>query len=493
MTAPDVRGRLQGDPRARRQDRRGRPAAHAHRRGGRRAPRHPPGHRRAAAVRPGQRALRARAWSTSGDLADHVTGVDEVARAGGAVHAGGRRRAHRASPRRTSARMARELAAAPRAPPSTAGSAPRRRRSARSRAGSSTCSTWSPATSTGPGGAMFPLAAAGQSNARPGKRRQAVDGRPVAQPGARAAGGDGRAAGGDARRRDPHAGTRARCARWSRSCGNPCLSHPERRPARRGRRGSSTSWCRSTSTSTRRAGTPTSSCPGRRRSSAPHYDVAFYQLSVRNVANWTPAALPSDVPQEWETLLRLTGIVAGHGPDGGPRGARRRWWPRRPPAGHGVDLALAQDRTGPARLLDLMLRGGPYDLTLADLEAAPHGVDLGPLTPRAAGGAVDGERPRRAGPGGDHRRRAAAGGRCSASRVDDRAGPDRPAAAGLQQLVDAQPRAVGARAEPVHRAGAPGRRDAARARRRRRRRRAVPGRARSRSRWRSPTRSGRAW
>jgi anaerobic selenocysteine-containing dehydrogenase len=29
-----------------------------------------------------------------------------------------------------------------------------------------------------------------------------------------------------------------------------------------------------------------------------------------------------------------------------------------------------------------MLRAGPYDLTLADLEAAPHGVDLGPLEPR---------------------------------------------------------------------------------------------------------------
>ncbi len=29
-----------------------------------------------------------------------------------------------------------------------------------------------------------------------------------------------------------------------------------------------------------------------------------------------------------------------------------------------------------------MLRGGPYELTLADLEAAPHGVDLGPLRPR---------------------------------------------------------------------------------------------------------------
>ena len=29
-----------------------------------------------------------------------------------------------------------------------------------------------------------------------------------------------------------------------------------------------------------------------------------------------------------------------------------------------------------------MLRTGPYELTLADLEAAPHGIDLGPLEPR---------------------------------------------------------------------------------------------------------------
>jgi anaerobic selenocysteine-containing dehydrogenase len=37
---------------------------------------------------------------------------------------------------------------------------------------------------------------------------------------------------------------------------------------------------------------------------------------------------------------------------------------------------------GPDRLLDLMLRAGPYDLTLADLEDKPHGIDLGPLEPR---------------------------------------------------------------------------------------------------------------
>jgi anaerobic selenocysteine-containing dehydrogenase len=40
------------------------------------------------------------------------------------------------------------------------------------------------------------------------------------------------------------------------------------------------------------------------------------------------------------------------------------------------------DLRGPDRLLDLMLRGGPYGLSLADLQAAPHGIDLGPLEPR---------------------------------------------------------------------------------------------------------------
>jgi anaerobic selenocysteine-containing dehydrogenase len=102
------------------------------------------------------------------------------------------------------------------------------------------------------------------------------------------------------------------------------------------------------------------------------------------VANWTPAALPAAVPQEWETILRLTGVVAGQGPDAdvaaiddvvAAEAARRS----------GVDVELAGERRGPARLLDLLLRAGPYELTLADLEAAPHGIDLGPLTPRLPG------------------------------------------------------------------------------------------------------------
>jgi anaerobic selenocysteine-containing dehydrogenase len=61
-------------------------------------------------------------------------------------------------------------------------------------------------------------------------------------------------------------------------------------------------------------------------------------------------------------------------------------------AGRDPDEILARlaGRRGPERILDLQLRAGPYGdrfgeregLTLADLEAAPHGIDLGPLQPR---------------------------------------------------------------------------------------------------------------
>jgi anaerobic selenocysteine-containing dehydrogenase len=60
--------------------------------------------------------------------------------------------------------------------------------------------------------------------------------------------------------------------------------------------------------------------------------------------------------------------------------------------GRDVDelLEMVGERTGPERLLDIMLRTGPYGdgfgadpdgLTLAVLEANPHGVDLGELQP----------------------------------------------------------------------------------------------------------------
>ncbi|MGN6610128.1 MAG: molybdopterin oxidoreductase family protein [Jatrophihabitans sp.] len=115
-----------------------------------------------------------------------------------------------------------------------------------------------------------------------------------------------------------------------------------------------------------------------------HFDLTFYQLSVRNVANWTPPLLDTDVPQEWQTILRLVGVLSGQGPDADIAAldafvagevARRA----------GLSLEDAGDRVGPERIVDLLLRSGPYDLTLAELEAAPHGIDLGPLQSRLPG------------------------------------------------------------------------------------------------------------
>jgi len=136
-----------------------------------------------------------------------------------------------------------------------------------------------------------------------------------------------------------------------------------------------------------------------------HYDVAYYQFSVRNIANFSSPVVPlaADERPEWRTLLALTGILQGRGPspdldtmddelaslfvaiavadEHGPV--------------HGRDPAELHDAlrpfTGPERILDLSLRVGPYGdafgarpggLSLPQLLDHPHGIDLGPLDPR---------------------------------------------------------------------------------------------------------------
>ncbi len=100
--------------------------------------------------------------------------------------------------------------------------------------------------------------------------------------------------------------------------------------------------------------------PGPTALERPHYDLALYQLAVRNVANYSPALLETDMPQEWETLLRLTGIVTGQGPDADI--AAIDAFVAAQVAGGGE---VPEGRVGPERLLDILLRKGPYDLTLA--------------------------------------------------------------------------------------------------------------------------------
>ncbi|PZS33050.1 MAG: molybdopterin-binding oxidoreductase [Pseudonocardiales bacterium] len=228
------------------------------------------------------------------------------------------------------------------------------------------------------GGAMFPLAAAGQSNAQPGRRRGFTHGR------------------WRSRVRDlPEVMGELPVATLADEIltpgpgqvralvtvgGNPCLSTPNAERLTEAIRQldfmlSLDVYLNETS---RHADVI---LPGPPPLARAHFDVVFYQLAVRNVANWTPAVLDTDMPQEWQTLLRLVGIVTGQGAEADVAAidafvagevARRA----------GLDVAVAAERTGPARLIDLMLRAGPYDVTLADLEAQPHGIDFGPLQPR---------------------------------------------------------------------------------------------------------------
>jgi anaerobic selenocysteine-containing dehydrogenase len=231
------------------------------------------------------------------------------------------------------------------------------------------------------GGAMFPLAAAGQSNASPVKRaRGFVTGRWSSRVrGAPEALGELPVACLAEEIETPGDGqVRALIT----MAGNPCVSTPN--AARLSRAIESLDFMVSldiyVNETTRHADVI---LPGPSPLERPHYDVALYQLAVRNVANWTAPVFdpPAGMPQEWETLLRLTGIVTGQGVLDDVS-AIDDFVARTVAAGDEALLAAVADRSGPERLIDIMLRQGPYDLVLADLEAAPHGVDLGPLQPR---------------------------------------------------------------------------------------------------------------
>lgn len=126
-----------------------------------------------------------------------------------------------------------------------------------------------------------------------------------------------------------------------------------------------------------------------------HFDFAFNSLAVRNQARYSPAAVPLEagLMDECEIHARLILAVSGmHGAEPSAvddmvvQGALAKAVadPHSPMHGRTVEEAAATltGRTGPERRLDMMLRLGPYDLSLDTLLDQPHGVDLGPLEPR---------------------------------------------------------------------------------------------------------------
>jgi anaerobic selenocysteine-containing dehydrogenase len=133
-----------------------------------------------------------------------------------------------------------------------------------------------------------------------------------------------------------------------------------------------------------------------------HYDFAFYALSVRNVANYSPPMFPAEGPDEWEILSRIALVAGGQSATGDPEIVPKMALAYLLQAAVAEDGPLAGrdpneiegalDGSDPVlQIVDLRLRLGPFGdgfgerpdgLSLSRLEANPHGVDLGPLVPR---------------------------------------------------------------------------------------------------------------
>ncbi|MEH6826592.1 molybdopterin oxidoreductase family protein [Parasphingorhabdus sp.] len=90
-----------------------------------------------------------------------------------------------------------------------------------------------------------------------------------------------------------------------------------------------------------------------------HYPFFFGPLAIRNYASYSPAifALQEGEKTDWEIIAELAREIL---------------------AQDGQDVPNIRE---PRDVLDGMLQSSPAGLTLAEVEAAPNGIDLGPLRP----------------------------------------------------------------------------------------------------------------
>ncbi|MEU2575126.1 molybdopterin-dependent oxidoreductase [Streptomyces anulatus] len=120
-------------------------------------------------------------------------------------------------------------------------------------------------------------------------------------------------------------------------------------------------------------------------SQSAHFDFAFNGFAVHNQVRYTRAAVPLEDGRMDESEIHARLVLAVSGLHGAPPSAVDDLAITTALTRAGAPKELAAGLTGedgPERRLDLMLRLGPYGLTLEQLLAHPHGIDLGPLKPR---------------------------------------------------------------------------------------------------------------
>jgi anaerobic selenocysteine-containing dehydrogenase len=95
-----------------------------------------------------------------------------------------------------------------------------------------------------------------------------------------------------------------------------------------------------------------------------HYPLPLYAFSVRNVAKYSAAVIQRKAHErhDWEILSELAGRLFA------------------PPLLRKAASRCLRALT-PERLVNALLRIGPYGLSLKALRRSPHGLDLGPLQP----------------------------------------------------------------------------------------------------------------
>ena len=132
-----------------------------------------------------------------------------------------------------------------------------------------------------------------------------------------------------------------------------------------------------------------------------NFDLLAQGTSISNFTRYSPRVLEPepDTRAHWEVLLELAARLNDTSAEALEAqvfaAQARRAVARKDSPAFGTSaedaMAAAGDTPGPLRLIDLMLRAGPYGdgfdddasgLSLAKVKAVPHAIDLGPLTPR---------------------------------------------------------------------------------------------------------------
>ena len=133
--------------------------------------------------------------------------------------------------------------------------------------------------------------------------------------------------------------------------------------------------------------------PGLSPLEQPHHDDLILMFAINSIANYSaPVFAPDpDRPQEWEILIRLTGLCAGTPAEDVDVAAIDDGFFDYLCFTQGLDGATIRGHYqsgGPERILDLTLRTGPFGdrygenpdgLTLAKLKAQPDGINFGPM------------------------------------------------------------------------------------------------------------------